>query len=106
MTQTGPESRPNASIDLAETADGVRIAIRTLPRARRNGISGVRDGRLVVRVTAPPVGGAANEAVVRELSRSLSVPTSALRVVAGERARNKVVEVAGLSRSDVMARLA
>jgi uncharacterized protein YggU (UPF0235/DUF167 family) len=50
-------------------------------------------GRLVVRVTAPPVDGAANEALLRLVARELGVARSALRLVSGERARVKRLEV-------------
>jgi uncharacterized protein (TIGR00251 family) len=52
---------------------------------------------VIVRVTAPPVEGAANKAVIELLARRLGVPKSAVRIALGERAREKVIEVEGLS---------
>ena len=57
----------------------------------------MRDGRLIVRVTAPPVDSAANDAVVALLAARFGVPKRAVRIVSGERARNKTVEVEGIS---------
>jgi hypothetical protein len=56
---------------------------------------------LAVRVTAPPVDGRANEALLRLLARALGLPPSAVRLVAGESARSKIVEIDGLEASEV-----
>jgi uncharacterized protein (TIGR00251 family) len=72
------------------------IPVRVQPRARSDELVGLRDGVLVVRVTAPPLEGRANEAVCRLLAGVLGVRASRLTVVRGERARDKVVAVAGL----------
>jgi len=81
---------------IRDTASGARFDIRVMPRSPRAAIGGVRDGRLVVRVTAPPVDGAANDAVVAALASALDVPRRDLRIVSGASGRNKVVEIAGL----------
>ena len=88
-----------------ETPRGVRLDLRVIPRSPRTGIDGVRDGRLLLRVTAPPVDHAANEAVVAAIADALDVPKRAVRLVAGQTARNKAVEVDGVSRHDVSERL-
>ena len=75
----------------------MRIDIRVIPRAPRNELGGMRDGRLIVRVTAPPVDSAANDAVVALLAARFGVPKRAVRIVSGERARIKTVEVEGIS---------
>lgn len=84
---------------------GVRIEVRVTPRASRNGIQGVRDGRLLVTVTAPPVDRAANSAVVQVVSRALDVPKRDVAIVAGGRSRNKSVVVSGLTAVEVGRRL-
>ncbi|MCA9847521.1 MAG: DUF167 domain-containing protein, partial [Dehalococcoidia bacterium] len=61
-----------------------RITIRLSPRASREEIAGERDGAVLVRVTAPPVDGAANEALVKLLAKTLRVPKSAVAIVSGE----------------------
>jgi uncharacterized protein YggU (UPF0235/DUF167 family) len=65
----------------------------------------VRDRRLVVRVTAPPVEGAANDATIAILARVLGVPARAISIVAGQSGRNKTMQVTGLDIAAVQARL-
>lgn len=72
------------------------IRVRVLPRARRDELAGERDGALLVRVTAPPMDGRANQAVRRLIARSLDVAPSRVAVAQGARSRTKVIEVAGL----------
>lgn len=95
-----------SSLKLRQTAGGVRVDVRVIPRSPRTAVEGVRDGRLLVRVTAPPVDRAANEAVIEALAEALRVPRRTLALVAGATGRNKTVEIAGVSPPDVLARLA
>jgi uncharacterized protein (TIGR00251 family) len=76
------------------------------PRAGRDAVAGWRaDGALGVRVTAPPVEGAANAAVEALLAAALGVRRRAVEVVRGERGRDKVVQVTGLALDEIHARL-
>ncbi len=83
----------------------VRLTVRVTTRAARDAIGGWREGALEVRVHAPPVEGAANDAVCRLLARALGVPPSAVRVERGVSARVKRVVVEGLGEAEVRARL-
>ena len=75
-----------------------RVEVRVVPRASRDELAGFDDtGRLKVRLTAPPVEGAANRALVKLLSKRLGVARGAVTVVRGETSRNKLVEIDGLS---------
>ena len=87
------------------TGRGVRIDLRVMPRASKNAIEGVRAGRLVVRVTAPPVDSAANDAVIAVLARALDVPRGQVALVAGLGARNKTAAIDGLDAAAVRQRL-
>jgi uncharacterized protein YggU (UPF0235/DUF167 family) len=65
----------------------------------------VRDGALVIRVAAPPVEGAANEALIEFLSDKLNVPRGAVRIIGGKHGRQKRVAVDGITAADIEARL-
>jgi len=95
-----------SGLDVRATTGGVRVAIRVAPRASRDAIVGVLDGALKVALTAPPVEGAANDALVRLLAKALGVPKGAVRLVQGERSRDKVVEIAGVDAARVHALIA
>lgn len=75
------------------TAAAVRIAVRVQPRSARDRVVGVHNGTLKIQVTAPPIEGAANRAVVELLAKWLGVPRGAVAVLRGEAARDKLVEV-------------
>ena len=75
----------------------VTLTVRIQPRASKNGIVRMEDGSLKIRLTAPPVDGAANEALVRFLAERLDVPRSAVRIEVGATGRSKVVAVEGIS---------
>lgn len=82
--------------------DGIlSFQVRVVPRASRSEIVGEHDGALRVRIAAPPVDGAANEELVRLLSRALGLSRSAIEISAGHSARLKTVRVAGGSASDL-----
>jgi uncharacterized protein len=87
------------------TASGVRIHLRVQPRAARTEVVGRHGDALRVRVTAPPVDGAANQALVRLLADRLGVPRGTVQVVAGETGRNKIVAVEGISAPEARRRL-
>ena len=78
---------------LRRRGDRVDLVVRLSPRAARAGVVGVRDGRLVVRVTAPPVDGAANRALLEVLADACAVPRSAVTLLAGAQAREKRVSL-------------
>jgi uncharacterized protein (TIGR00251 family) len=82
------------------------INIRVQPRASRNEVGTTdADGTLRIRVTAPPADGEANEAVLKLLAKHLGMPRSALTIVRGATARNKVVDIGGMSDANLKQRL-
>jgi uncharacterized protein (TIGR00251 family) len=82
---------------------GVTLAVHVTPRSRKNEIVGVDGQALRVKLTAPPVGGAANIALCEFLARVLGVRKSAVTLVAGQSSRHKVVRVEGLTADQVRA---
>ena len=75
-----------------------RIELRVTPRARRNALGGFdAEGRLSVRLAAPPVEGRANAALVAFLAEILGIPGRRITIVRGETARVKLVEVEGMT---------
>ena len=73
---------------------GAALAIRVTPRASRNEIAEIlSDGTVRVRLTAPPVEGKANEALIKFLAKVLGVAPSRLEIVAGETGRDKLVSI-------------
>ncbi len=77
------------------------VKVRLQPRASRDEIVGERDGALLVRLTAPPVEGRANEALCRLLARHLGVAPTRVSLLRGAKSRDKVVQVEGLSSAEV-----
>jgi len=81
------------------------LRVHLTPRSARDEVLGFEDDVLRARVTAPPVEGRANEALLRLLAEMLGVAKSSLRVVRGQRSREKLVAVEGLDAAEVRRRL-
>jgi uncharacterized protein len=81
----------------------VRVSVHVQPRASRSEIIGQHGAALKVRLQAPPVDGAANEALVRLLAEALGVSPRSVRVVAGAASRSKTVEIDGTTEDAVRA---
>ncbi len=92
-----------------ETRDGVELAVRLTPGGGANGVQGVaiQDGQpcLSVRVAAPPVDGAANDALMLWLSKALRLPRSHVTLIAGDKARVKRIGLRGAGLPDRLAAL-
>ena len=92
-------------LDIRDADGGATLRVRVSPRASRSGVGGEREGALVVRVTAAPVDGAANDALARVLAGVLDVPPSAVSVRHGAAAREKLLHVSGVDAATMRARL-
>jgi|APDOM4702015248_1054824.scaffolds.fasta_scaffold281814_2 hypothetical protein len=86
----------------AEAQEAVTLGIRIQPRASKNGMARMADGTLKIRLTAPPVDGAANEALVLFLADAFGVPRSQVEILSGLTARRKVVRISGVSEGDAL----
>jgi uncharacterized protein (TIGR00251 family) len=82
-----------------------RVRLRVAPGATRAGVVGRHGDAWKVRVTAPAEGGRANDAVVRLLAETFKLPRSAVTLVSGHSARDKIVELAGIEPEDIDRRL-
>ena len=92
-----------AGLEIRESQGEVIFSVRVQPRASRDAIDGEREGALRIRLAAPPVEGAANEALVRFLAGRLHLPKSAVRILSGGRGRLKRVAVRGTTAAAVEA---
>jgi uncharacterized protein (TIGR00251 family) len=81
------------------------ISVRVIPRASKAGIAGTRGDAILIRLTAPPVEGAANAELIEVLAKALDVSKRAVSIVSGERGRQKRVRIDGMTTALVRATL-
>ena len=98
-------NKPNLPAFISVQPDGVSLAIKLQPRASANEIGGPLGNELRVKVTAPPVEAAANEALIRLLAETLDWPRSRVEILRGRASRHKVIKLHGLSADAVLVRL-
>lgn len=91
-------------LKISPAGDGVAFEVRVTPRSSRQEFS-LAQGVLRVRLTAPPVEGRANKALLRYLAKILGVAPSRLSLLSGEKGRRKRVSVSGLRPEQVRRRL-
>lgn len=89
-------------LKLIAQRDGMVPTVGVQPQASRDEIVGVREGVLRVRLTAPPVEGAANETLIRFLARRLGIPRRDMEILQGRKSRRKRIKVCGLSPQEVI----
>jgi len=94
-----------ASISLGSDKGGVLIPVRVKPRGRANATEGVRNGALLVSVTAAPADGAANAAVIEVVAAALNCPRGRVVIVRGHKSRDKLLRIAELPPEEVQMRL-
>lgn len=88
-----------------DVADGCTLAVRLHPGARKNAVTGVHAGAMKIALTAPPVNGKANEALIEFLAEALHLPRARIAIVAGFTSRTKTLRVTGKSAAEVTAAL-
>jgi uncharacterized protein (TIGR00251 family) len=79
----------------------ITLDVRVIPRARKTACAGFRDDVLVVRVAAPPVEGAANDALIDFLASALHVPRRAVQILSGDRGRRKRITIDGVTEAQI-----
>jgi len=82
-----------------------RIAVRLQPKASQNEITGEKGGVIQIRVTAPPVDGKANDALIKFVAKKLGIARSEITLVRGERGREKLLEIRGPKAADARKKL-
>ncbi|MBN1268101.1 MAG: YggU family protein [Kiritimatiellae bacterium] len=90
---------------LRQTEAGVVINVRVVPRGSANRVEGPLGDALKIRLTAPPVEGKANKALVHFLADALGLPASRISLLSGERGRHKQVLVRGATETALKAKL-
>jgi hypothetical protein len=83
-------------IPFQRSKKGITLKVKVEPRSSRKGISGIVGDALKIRVSAPPVGGAANEELVEILSEEFSIKKTSIKIIRGHSSRDKVVEIEGI----------
>ncbi len=94
-----------AELRIRDEGGAVTFDVRVAPRASREAIIGLHDGALKVALTAPPVDGAANGALIALLAKQLGVAKSSVEIVRGATSKNKTVRIAGLDAATARTRL-
>jgi hypothetical protein len=93
-------------IPIHETAKGVTFSIKVHPRATKTAITGTVGDTLKISLTAPPVDGKANEAVIEFFADIFKIPRSSVTIASGETSRLKVIRISGTNKMAVEQRLA
>jgi uncharacterized protein (TIGR00251 family) len=93
-------------VPVKEIAGGATFAVKVNPRARKNAITGVVGDALKLALTAPPVDGKANQAVIEFFADLFAIPRSSVTIASGETSRNKIVRITGVTQPVAKQRLA
>ena len=86
---------------LTDTPDGAILNLRIVPRASKNAFQGEHGDALKVRLSAPPVDGAANAALIEFLAEAFDLPRTRVQLLSGQTSRNKRVRLAGVSAAQI-----
>lgn len=90
---------------IKQCGGGIIVTCHAVPRAAQDAVQGLHDDALKIRLHAPPVDGKANEALISFLSRTLNIPKGNIALKSGFGQRRKVIEINGLSKSEIEKRL-
>jgi len=90
---------------ITEETDGVSFLVRVIPRSSSNCISGVHGEAVKIRLTAPPVEGAANKALIKFLAERLGVKPDQVEILSGHKSRIKRLRVTNISVKEISTRL-
>lgn len=91
-------------IRIEEKNGGVVFGVRVIPRASKNAFAGEHDGAVKIRISAPPVDGAANNEVIAFLAKAFGIAKSSVTIENGLASRNKLIRIDGLNREEFLDR--
>jgi hypothetical protein len=91
--------------NIKEDEHGVSFCIRVQPKSSKNEILGIVGEEMKIKLTAPPVEGEANKECIKFLARELGISKSSIRIIGGERSRNKVLRITGITKKEIEDRL-
>ena len=87
-----------SNFKFSDARQGAAITVKVRPRSRKTEVAGLMaDGTIKIRVAAPPIGGAANMALVDFLAQTLGLPKSHIDIIAGETTERKLISLVGIS---------
>ena len=90
---------PGTQLRINPYKSGIRFSAIIQPRSTQNEVLGIHNNSLKIRLTSPPVDGAANKTCVKFLAKSLGVSRSKIRIVAGLNNKNKTIEIDDIDES-------
>ena len=82
-----------------------RLKLRIVPNAKRDEVTGEHGDAVKIKIAAPALDGKANEAVLELLAEKLGIHRRDITLIAGEKSRDKLVEIAGLDATEARGRL-
>lgn len=85
--------------------EGIRFAVAVQPRASKNAITGLHNNALKIRLTSPPVEGAANRMCIKFLAKFLDISPSRISIAGGETSRHKTIQIEAMSEKEFLAKL-
>jgi uncharacterized protein (TIGR00251 family) len=88
-------------VPVKDAPGGASFAVKVQPRARKNQVTGVVGDALKLALTAPPVEGRANQAVIGFFAELFQIPRASITIASGATSRNKVIRIAGLNKTAV-----
>jgi uncharacterized protein (TIGR00251 family) len=89
-------------INITEIPGGVRFEVKVQPRSSKNQVAGEQEGVLKIKLTAPPVDGEANQALIAYLSDCFKVPKKNISLLKGDSSRHKLLEIKGVGPQDII----
>jgi uncharacterized protein len=105
MSDQGARPADDPADAITDTPGGCVIQLKVIPRSPQTMIDGMRGGALLVKLSAPPVEGQANESLLRFMAHVCDVPRRAVMLMSGERSRSKVIRVNHLTRAEATLRV-